>query len=113
MPTNNPEYQKRYRDQHYLDNKQKYIDQASARKLALRNEVWELKRVPCLDCGRSYNPWVMHFDHRPGETKVGNIATMVRNNQRTKVFEEIKKCDIVCANCHADRTYARRPASVV
>jgi ribosomal protein S27E len=113
MPSNDPAYQKAYRDKHYADNKQRYIDQTADRKLKLKLEIWELKRVPCMDCGNEFNPWQMHFDHRPSETKLGNIATMVANCQRKKVFEEIKKCDVVCANCHADRTYFRHPASVV
>jgi hypothetical protein len=113
MPSNDPAYQKRYGRQHYLDNKQKYVEQAAARRLAFKLEVWAIKSVPCMDCGGEFNPWQMHFDHRPGTIKVGNIGTMVTNCQRKKVYEEIEKCDIVCANCHANRTYERNPASVV
>lgn len=106
MPANDPVYQKEYRDKHYQANKQKYIDQAAARKAKLREEVQEAKSVPCTDCGISYPYYVMDFDHVRG-SKVGNIGRMVADGQRTKVFLEIEKCDVVCANCHRERTYVR------
>lgn len=111
MPANNPEYQKAYRDKHYAENRQKYIDQAAVRKQLLREEVRQLKSVPCADCKVPYPYYVMEFDHRPGEEKLGVIARMVADGQRKKVFEEIKKCDVVCSNCHRERTFQR--ASVV
>ena len=50
----------------------------------------------------------MTFDHRPGTTKVGDLATLARSGC-TGLFEaELAKCDLVCANCHAIRTYLRR-----
>lgn len=113
MPANNPEYQKEYKQKHYAANKQKYIDQAAARKKLLKEEINALKSVPCMDCGIQYPPYVMDFDHRPGEEKVGAIAKMVNNVQRAKIFVEIEKCDVVCSNCHRERTNSRQSASVV
>jgi hypothetical protein len=31
----------------------------------------------------------------------------VRNRQRTIVLAELKKCELVCANCHVLRTISR------
>lgn len=107
MPSNDPEYQRVYKQRHYAANKQRYIDQARARRTALKLEIWEIKRTPCVDCGVQYEPWIMQFDHREGEVKNGVVAKLVNEYKRKKVFEEIAKCDIVCANCHADRTYQR------
>jgi hypothetical protein len=107
VPTNDPEYQRRYGKSHYEANKAKYVKNAALRKAALKAEIDALKSTPCLDCGVGYPPYVMEFDHRPGEVKVGEVSKMVANNQRTKVFAEIPKCDIVCANCHRQRTYLR------
>ena len=69
-------------------------------------KVWELKSEPCLDCGGSFPPWVMQFDHRDPKTKLERIARMVTHSWK-KVLEEVDKCDLVCANCHANRTYLR------
>jgi hypothetical protein len=46
----------------------------------------------------------MHFDHRPGEVKEFNIGHQVTASM-SRILAEIKKCDLVCANCHAERTW--------
>ena len=71
-------------------------------------EINRLKaETPCADCGYHWNPWQMQFDHIKGE-KVGNVGTMIRRTSHKVLFEEIVKCEMVCANCHADRTHERR-----
>jgi hypothetical protein len=68
--------------------------------------IWAAKDKPCVDCGIKYPPWVMQFDHL--NDKVGKISNMVSKGSSFKtIIEEIKKCEVVCANCHADRTYRR------
>jgi hypothetical protein len=63
------------------------------------------KDVPCADCGERYPPYVMDFDHREGEQKVGVIAQLVSTATTAGLLGEIAKCDVVCANCHRERTY--------
>lgn len=48
----------------------------------------------------------MQFDHT-GNNKTGVIARIMLNNNIRKLLDEIRKCDLVCANCHADRTHKR------
>jgi hypothetical protein len=73
----------------------------------VRAKEWNaLKGGPCSDCGNSYPPECMQWDHRLGETKVRSISSMW-SQSREKVLAEIAKCDLVCANCHAIRTKAR------
>lgn len=62
------------------------------------------KLKPCADCGVQYNPWVMDFDHL-GEKKF-TIANGYHKNLET-VKAEIAKCEVVCSNCHRERTYHR------
>lgn len=66
----------------------------------------EVKSKPCTDCGRTYPACVMDFDHVRGEKRfaLGDAPAKTRNN----ILEEIKKCDLVCANCHRIRTEERR-----
>lgn len=66
-----------------------------------------LKDKPCKDCKRKYPPECMDWDHVRGR-KLFSIG-MKRNCARARVLREIKKCDLVCANCHRIRT--RRRAS--
>ena len=71
--------------------------------------VDSIKATPCKDCGQKFAAWIMQFDHIDATKKRGNVATMVHNcATREAILEEISKCDVVCANCHANRTYQRR-----
>jgi hypothetical protein len=66
------------------------------------------KRNRCTDCKRRYPYYVMTFDHVPGRgTKLFGLSK-VRNHTMQEVIDELKKCDLVCANCHAKRTHRRR-----
>ena len=67
----------------------------------------DLRRVPCEDCGGTYLPHQMDFDHRdPGAKSFNLTASRAMLAPRQRLLEEVAKCDIVCANCHAIRTYA-------
>jgi hypothetical protein len=71
----------------------------------------KLRDVPCLDCGRRFAFYVMHFDHRNGTQKRATISQMISRAGTKTILAEVAKCDIVCANCHRERTYRRRAAS--
>ena len=79
-------------------------------RAVLKAEIDEMKSQPCMDCGVSYPPIVMDFDHREGEDKTGNVSVFVASGNRTATYAEIEKCDIVCSNCHRIRTYNRLTA---
>ena len=55
------------------------------------------------DCVRA-----LHFDHRPGTSKLSDVGTLIKIAPWEVIEAEIAKCDVVCANCHARRT-AERP----
>jgi len=50
----------------------------------------------------------LEFDHLPGTTKVGSIANLKGRIPNQALLDEIAKCEIVCANCHAIRTVNRQ-----
>lgn len=90
-------------------NWQKHKDRYNAvkrerRKLATQM-LHEAKDRPCADCGIKYPPYVMDFDHRDPSEKVADLATFSRCAGRDRVLAEIAKCDVVCSNCHRERTY--------
>ena len=78
------------------------------RRAARKSVLWKIKSAPCMDCGGSFHPCAMHFDHRPDTEKRFNIGERFVGVGEDVLMEEIAKCDIVCANCHALRTYERR-----
>jgi hypothetical protein len=61
----------------------------------------------CADCGYDQHLAALHFDHLPGHGKAGNLSRMTMCG-RERLLAEIAKCEVVCANCHAIRTYNRR-----
>ena len=98
---------------HYQKNRTQYIGRAKARNVGERHKkrdiVLELKSRPCADCGRRYPPHVMQFDHRDPSGKVGPIANMKNAADGMPAFlAELAKCDVLCANCHCERTHLRR-----
>ena len=100
-----------YHREHYLAHKQRYVDQALARKQALR-----LKRTsyllkyfashPCVDCGED-DPVVLEFDHVNADDKSFDIGHSLPYRNWQSILEEIEKCEVVCANCHRRRTAHR------
>lgn len=97
-----------YGRKHYRENKQRYFDKSKKRRQALLALVAEHKARPCMDCGQSYPHYVMDLDHREPEHKVMNLARMASNGwSQERILAEITKCDVVCANCHRERSYKR------
>lgn len=74
-------------------------------KLSARQIVKNAKSRPCMDCGQSYPFYVMDLDHRDPATKTDAINHLTKDGQIVKLREELAKCDVVCANCHRERTY--------
>lgn len=114
MPTD-PFYQRRASRRHYEANTQAYKDRATAqrraRKIAARGIIREAKNVPCADCHMTYPYYVMQFDHVRGE-KLFDVGTFIATNLSIRsLHREIAKCEVVCANCHAERTHRRRAAA--
>ena len=63
------------------------------------------REVSCVcDCGMSYQPEVMDYDHLPIYKKERSISEC---QTITKVKQEIVKCELVCAVCHRIRGMQR------
>ena len=106
--------QAEYSHRHYLKNKPARIAAAKRQRMKLIAEVQSIKDLkPCVDCGIRYRYWIMQFDHRPGTEKVDTVNRLMLGQGRSAIMKEIEKCDVVCANCHAQRTFLRQMASLV
>ena len=91
---------------HYENKSDYYKKHGSDTKEKIRKIVREIKEAsPCQDCGVKYPYYVMDFDHR--ENKKFIISTAYLRRGINIIFEEIKKCDLVCSNCHRQRTQNR------
>lgn len=59
---------------------------------------------PCADCGNFYPSYVMDFDHQRDKSfTIGN-----RQYIMNQVKAEIEKCEVVCSNCHRERTHGSK-----
>ncbi|WP_157496847.1 hypothetical protein [Leifsonia sp. Leaf264] len=100
--------------QHYLDHRERHMENVRRSRDARRNEARALVArrfaAGCVDCGIA-DIRVLQFDHVRG-TKLDAVSTMIRTGRSlTAISAEIDKCDVRCANCHAIATIARLGAS--
>ena len=92
----------------HATNRERFMAAKRKRTDALVAWVQTLKDNPCIDCGLKFHPAAMTFDHLPGSKKRGDVSTIARSGASALLRAEIEKCELVCANCHAVRTFARR-----
>lgn len=80
-----------------------YMKQVYQKK---KNDVQELKaKCTCAKCG-DQRGYVLDFHHINPQEKENTIARMTSNNYTLeKVYQEIEKCIVLCANCHREFHY--------
>lgn len=91
---------------HYKRNKRSYLDRNARAYQRHRALIRQAKSCPCTDCGIRYPYYVMDFDHRDGEEKLFELNSVARKTI-PGILKEIQKCDVVCSNCHRERTHQR------
>jgi hypothetical protein len=77
------------------------------RSLAKRALLLKLRDRCCADCGAKPLPQVMQFDHRDAGAKRFSVTSSWCRSE-ARIHEEAAKCDIVCRNCHRERSFQRR-----
>jgi hypothetical protein len=61
----------------------------------------------CADCKENYPYWILEFDHL-GNKEFNISQHRIHTISLDRVKEEIQKCEVVCSNCHKNRTFNRR-----
>lgn len=91
----------------YMAHKYPATNRRAVKAYAARSSetIRQAKNVPCADCGNKYPYYVMQFDHQ--DNKFKNVSAMTTYS-KARLLSEISKCEVVCANCHAERTFKRR-----
>lgn len=91
------------------DNRKRQIERVTGYLTKQREFVREWKTAgPCTDCGIDFPYWIMQADHIRGD-KLFNLNSVSRTTRnKTSIQAELDKCERVCANCHADRTFHRQ-----
>lgn len=76
---------------------------------------WFKEHKATLKCERcpENHPACLQFHHRDGDEKEGEVGRMVRQGYSiSAILEEMAKCEVLCANCHAKETYERLQGNV-
>lgn len=93
---------RKYRDAYYKNNKKKEIKRVHRRRQELLEWFSNLKKTwKCSRCSEDH-PAALQLHHRDPSEKEGGINLLIRRRGWSieKILEEIKKCEVLCANCH-------------
>lgn len=58
----------------------------------------------CTKCGEN-KIYLLDFHHRNPTEKEGELSDFSKGYNLDKFFEELAKCDLLCANCHREFHY--------
>jgi len=96
------EYHKEYHKGWFQRHKEEVIERRRRRQREIRDWFRRYKSaLYCIKCGISH-PAVLQFHHRDRVDKSFTIANVVsRATSIKQITNEIKKCDVICVNCHA------------
>lgn len=108
MPYKDPAAQKAAQRRAYQKNKEMYLQRNRNRRLLHVSIAKAIKEEGCMDCGGSFPPYMMDFDHRDPSTKFADPSRYNSFATPLKYVDELAKCDPVCANCHRRREHNRR-----
>lgn len=68
-----------------------------------KQRLIDYKGGKCVKCGYNKScPRAYHFHHRNPLEKEFDVSNRGRNKSFDKLKTEIDKCDLLCANCHAE-----------
>lgn len=98
------EHHKEYHKGWYQRHKEEVIERRKKRQQEILTWFRRYKStLYCMDCGISH-PAVLQFHHRNRSEKSFSIANVASRATSVKqIMNEMKKCDVVCVNCHAKR----------
>ena len=104
MPYKDPKVkqtkQKTYANTYYEKNKAKVLatTKASVKKY---KEQWRSFKatLSCVKCGQNH-PATLDFHHIDSSTKEASVNKLIKYRAFKRAMEEVKKCVVLCANCH-------------
>ena len=112
----NVDKMREYRREYYYRNREREIARVKknniiSRKI-IRDYLYDIKlNIPCIMCDKNFHPAAMDCHHREGEKKLFELA---KGTERSLVAvkKELKKCDVVCSNCHRIHHYEEKNGNI-
>ena len=88
---------------HYEDNKPHKLELVNIRNRQRKIDAVKLLGGRCQDCGGEYYPCVYDFHHIDGIKDMNPSKALTKSWDNA--VEELKKCVLLCANCHRMRHF--------
>ena len=88
----------------------KAIDKCNTRLAIKRRKLLdEIKlKTGCIKCGYKEHPVALDFDHIDPTKKEFTIGVSYTSVSLKRLYKEIDKCQVLCANCHRIKTLQSR-----
>lgn len=90
-----------YHETRYICNKCRTVS-VNKCQAKVKFRAVEYKGGKCERCGYSKCIGALHFHHKDPTKKNFTIATRSRFTPWKMLIEELDKCELLCANCHAE-----------
>jgi uncharacterized Rmd1/YagE family protein len=115
MPYKDPEVrktkQKDYAAAHYEKTKEETKQRTKEKRSSMRKE-WKAFKATlyCVKCGFNHSA-ALDFHHEDPSTKTDGVNQLVSDGRFKAAMEEVKKCVVLCANCHRIHHHDERHAA--
>lgn len=83
------------------------VNYVTKRKRILKDFYIERAGAKCIKCGYDKCIGSLHFHHRNPKEKLFQLNVTNFSKPKDLIEAEIRKCDLVCANCHGEIHYTR------
>ena len=75
----------------------------TTRALKRKLKLIEMMGGGCSNCGYATNISALHFHHINANEKLFKLGARILSNRSWEaILEEAQKCELLCANCHAE-----------
>ena len=100
MPYKNREDRLACQRRNYAKNAEKVRLGVQTHKKSKKQEWVEYKKtLSCIKCGQTH-PAALDFHHVVRSKDNNKVHKLLRNGAYLAIWDEIKKCVVLCANCH-------------
>ena len=91
---------------YYKKHSKRVFERKKKKRIEKKSELILLMGGKCNICGYNKCEAALEFHHKTSN-KEGNIAHIIKNRSKEKALKEIKKCILVCANCHRELHHSK------
>jgi len=96
----------------YYENKYKATGKSKKKGFEKRNKdfIQRIKKMSkCCKCGLGHKPYLLEFHHLDPSTKYKSVTDLQFNAYGiNKIKDEIRKCVMICRNCHMEFHHLER-----